>query len=90
MSMPWRGAVGDEWWFEHAACRGAAVEPGTFYPPTRFEPKQERASRERRAKAVCRACEVAADCLVFALHHGEQHGIWGGLTESERLPMITG
>lgn len=88
MTVPWRGEVGQEWWFERAACRCADVESGTFYPPARFEPKQERSARERRAKTVCRRCDVAAECLAFAIREGELHGIWGGTTESERLPMM--
>lgn len=36
------------------------------------------------AKAVCRLCEVRADCLDYALRSGQPHGIWGGLAPGER------
>lgn len=36
------------------------------------------------AKAICRTCPIAADCLQYALQAGEDEGIWGGLTPSER------
>ncbi|MGH9213060.1 MAG: WhiB family transcriptional regulator [Acidimicrobiales bacterium] len=38
-----------------------------------------------RAKAVCALCPVWAECLAFGLHEG--HGIWGGLTRSERARL---
>lgn len=40
--------------------------------------------RERRAKEICASCPVQVDCRSYALTIGEQHGIWGGLTEVER------
>lgn len=36
------------------------------------------------AKRVCAACEVRAECLQFALDHGERFGVWGGLSERDR------
>lgn len=38
----------------------------------------------RRAKAGCGACPGRAACLRLALARDERHGIWGGLTASER------
>jgi hypothetical protein len=38
----------------------------------------------RKAKAVCAACPVAAECLGYALEHGIREGIWGGLGEGDR------
>jgi WhiB family redox-sensing transcriptional regulator len=39
------------------------------------------------AKAMCAGCEVRAECLAFAMHTRQVHGIWGGLTEHERYPV---
>jgi WhiB family redox-sensing transcriptional regulator len=54
-----------------------------------FHPDGERgparASRERRAKAVCESCPVMEPCRRHALAAGEPYGIWGGLSESERF-----
>jgi WhiB family transcriptional regulator, redox-sensing transcriptional regulator len=36
------------------------------------------------AKAVCRRCPVARDCLIFALGSHEPHGVWGGMARHER------
>jgi WhiB family redox-sensing transcriptional regulator len=33
-------------------------------------------------------CAVQRDCLDFALRVREPHGIWGGLTESERRRLL--
>jgi WhiB family redox-sensing transcriptional regulator len=61
-------------WQERANCLG--VDPDLFFP--------ERGASTREAKAVCRGCEVQAECLEYALAHGEKFGIWGGLSERER------
>jgi WhiB family redox-sensing transcriptional regulator len=39
------------------------------------------------AKAVCRSCPLLAKCLSWALTTGEDHGVWGGLTEQERREL---
>lgn len=36
------------------------------------------------AKSICRRCTVAERCLQWALETGEEHGVWGGLSEKER------
>ena len=38
----------------------------------------------KRAKEICQSCPVQGSCLQFALRTGEDHGVWGGLTASER------
>ena len=55
-----------------------------FFPPPQFERKDEKAERERRAKAICAQCSVSDECLDYALRIREPHGIWGGLNEVER------
>jgi WhiB family redox-sensing transcriptional regulator len=42
----------------------------------------------RDAKAICNTCPVALECLRWALDHDEQHGIWGGMTPTERRRML--
>lgn len=61
-------------WQEHALC--AQTDPEAFFP--------EKGGSTREAKKVCRACEVQADCLEYALSKDERFGIWGGLSERER------
>lgn len=59
-----------------------------FFPPAHFERKDEKLEREGRAKAICATCSVQQECLDYALRIREQHGIWGGLSESERKPLL--
>ena len=42
------------------------------------------------AKAVCGACPVKAQCLAFALEHGdtEPGAVYGGLTGEERDALV--
>ena len=44
----------------------------------------EREVRERKAKTVCAACPVRAECLTYAVSRPEKYGTWGGLNEEER------
>ena len=59
-----------------------------FFPPHHAERKNERQSRERRAKAICASCPVLEPCLDYALTIREPHGIWGGLNEMERRARL--
>ncbi|WP_312870613.1 WhiB family transcriptional regulator [Streptomyces himalayensis] len=47
-------------------------------------PKQTSTDEIREAKSVCYRCPVIRECLAWAFQHGEDRGIWGGLTEWER------
>ena len=47
-----------------------------------FFPEKGDVAKVRSAKSICASCEVVAECLEFGLE--EQHGIWGGTTETER------
>ena len=75
----------DDLWQMKAACRGP--QAAVFFPPTSFERKDEKDERETRAKGICQTCSVRKACLDYALRIREPHGIWGGLTESERRLM---
>lgn len=79
------GILHDTWHLK-AACRGP--ESDLFFPPPIPERREEREAREERAKAICAQCAVRTECLDFALRVREPHGIWGGLTESERRRLL--
>src|SRR5258707_13359605 len=64
----------DRRWQERANCLG--VDPDLFFP--------ERGASTKEAKSVCGGCEVKTECLEYALRHGEEFGIWGGMSERER------
>lgn len=69
----------EEDWRERAACRG--LNSDLFFPIGTGGPAL---AQIERAKAICRTCPVIAECLAAALAHGEDDGIWGGLTPDER------
>lgn len=77
----------EETWQLKAACRGPQAT--VFFPPPRFERKDEKSDRERRAKAICEGCSVQRSCLGYALRIREPHGIWGGLNEVERRRWLS-
>lgn len=41
-----------------------------------------------QAKAICRPCPARERCLAEALTDRTPAGVWGGLTESERRPLL--
>jgi WhiB family transcriptional regulator, redox-sensing transcriptional regulator len=51
--------------------------------PELFFPHYWDRDRICRAKELCAACPVTAECLQFAMDH-QSSGIWGGMTEMER------
>ncbi len=61
-------------WVALAECRGMDV--GLFFP--------ERGELIDGARAVCRRCEVQAECLAYAVNNGEKVGVWGGVSERSR------
>ena len=73
-------------WQIRAACRGPHAT--VFFPPPRFERKDEKVEREARAKDICQSCPVRGECLEYALGIREPHGIWGGLSEGERKELL--
>ena len=73
-------------WQEDAACRAYPTEM-FFHPDGERGPRRK--ARENAAKAVCASCPVIAACRAHALAAQEPYGIWGGLTEEERLDIIS-
>ena len=65
-------------WRNHARC--TEVDGEIFFP--------EKGGSTRPAKKICRECEVRAECLQSALDSRELHGIWGGLSDRERRPLL--
>jgi WhiB family redox-sensing transcriptional regulator len=72
----------DSQWQFYAACRGLGDD--LFYTRNSERGPTKR-RRESMAKSVCARCPVAEPCLSWALAAGERYGIWGGLTEAERV-----
>jgi WhiB family transcriptional regulator, redox-sensing transcriptional regulator len=66
-------------WRHRAACRDE--DPELFFPIGNTGPAL---IQIEEAKAVCRVCTAADDCLTWALETGQDSGVWGGLSEDER------
>lgn len=64
-------------WMADANCRGLDVN--VFFP--------NRGESLEQIRKICRACDVQAECLAYALNNGEVHGTWGGLSERERRQL---
>jgi WhiB family redox-sensing transcriptional regulator len=77
MSNDFQDLAPREAWMTDALC--AQSDPEIFFP--------ERGSTARPGKRVCAACDVRAECLQYALDHGERFGVWGGLTANERTRL---
>ncbi len=79
----WRSASFTRHGICAAACRGpesVAVLPAD----ARRTARGARAARGAAPRRSARSAIVRDDCLDFALRVREPHGIWGGLTETER------
>lgn len=70
-------------WTERAACRDE--DPELFFPVGEG-PKFEEQVLE--ARTVCRWCDVAGECLGWAMDSDVRDGIWGGTTPEERRGVL--
>lgn len=68
----------EEKWMSRSACSG--LNPDLFF--------SEEPEDEATAKALCEGCPVRMDCLEFAFRKGIEHGIFGGLKDTERRSML--
>jgi len=69
-------------WQLRAGCR--EEDPELFFPAGNTGPAL---LQIQEAKAVCCRCPVMEQCLQWALETGQDAGVWGGLSENERLAM---
>ncbi|WP_394427220.1 WhiB family transcriptional regulator [Streptomyces sp. SGAir0957] len=70
-------------WLNEAACR--QEDPELFFPIGDTGPAL---LQIEEAKSACRRrCPVSQQCLQWALETGQEHGVWGGLSEKERRQL---
>lgn len=69
-------------WRTTAACRDK--DPELFFP---IGSASTAVQQLEEAKAVCRSCNVASECLKCALETNQDYGVWGGLSEDERRTL---
>jgi len=63
----------------------ALEDPELFFPITEAGKAAER--QIEKAKAVCQRCPLLEECRTGALARGEEFGIWGGLSATERRAL---
>lgn len=68
-------------WRHRAACVHA--DPDTFVPDQDYARVAVPA-----AKAICARCPVVDECLAEALADPWLVGVWGGLSQAERLALL--
>ncbi|MBC6459009.1 WhiB family transcriptional regulator [Actinomadura sp. HBU206391] len=68
---------------DRGACR--SEDPELFFPISSYGDGEHQV---RRAVSVCHDCSVRRECLSYALAERLQDGVWGGLTEQERLAVL--
>lgn len=69
-------------WQHRAAC--LKEDPELFFPIGNTGPAR---LQIEEAKQVCRRCDVREMCLEWALESGQDHGVWGGMSEDERRAL---
>src|SRR5438876_4403269 len=69
-------------WRHPAVCLDE--DPELFFPIGNIGPA---IMQIEEAKQVCRRCDVREQCLAWALEAGQDHGVWGGLSEDERRAL---
>jgi len=78
--------VVENWnWQQEGSCRDLPSEM-FFHPDGERGPR--RRNRENVAKAVCGTCPVLDACRKHALAVQEPYGIWGGLSEDDRVAIL--
>jgi WhiB family redox-sensing transcriptional regulator len=81
MDAPYRDHPGN--WRDKGAC--LEEDPNLMFPMGSTGVRALRQIEE--AKEVCRRCNVHERCLAWALEAGQDHGVWGGLSEDERREL---
>jgi WhiB family redox-sensing transcriptional regulator len=80
--LPTRKATATTAWMQDGLCR--QVDADLFFPEGRGAAITVQA---KEAKKVCNLCPVRATCLNWAVTTGQSSGVWGGLSEDERIPL---
>ena len=86
-SLPSHRLTDDALWARvarQARCADSGLDPDQWYPVS-IKPAQAR-HEAAAAIAVCTSCPVRTQCLELSLRHWDigQHGVWGGLVETDR------
>jgi WhiB family redox-sensing transcriptional regulator len=76
-------AAPSDGWMRNALCR--QVDSSLFFPEGRGGSV---VMQTAQAKQVCNLCPVKSACLEWAVDTGQSSGVWGGMSEDERRPLL--
>jgi WhiB family redox-sensing transcriptional regulator len=80
--------IASHWsWQDNGLCRSDGVDATVFFNDDMLRGLEKQA-RESAAKKICTACPVKTECLEHALAVPENYGVWGGLTQDERMGIV--
>ena len=74
-------------WQDNGLCKSNGVDATVFFNDEMLR-GYEKTARESAAKKICTACPVKTECLEHALSVPENYGVWGGLTQDERMGIV--
>jgi WhiB family redox-sensing transcriptional regulator len=74
-------------WQDNGLCKSDGVDATVFFNDEMLR-GYEKDARESAAKKICTACPVKTECLEHALAVPENYGVWGGLTQDERMGIV--
>ena len=74
-------------WQDDGLCKTNGVDVTVFFNDDMLRGLEKQA-RESAAKKICTACPVKTECLEHALAVPENFGVWGGLTQEERMVIV--
>jgi WhiB family redox-sensing transcriptional regulator len=74
-------------WQDKALCKTNGVDVTVFFNDDLLRGPEKQA-RESAAKKICTACPIKTECLEHALAVPEDYGVWGGLTQEERMVIV--
>lgn len=74
-------------WQQEGLCR--KEDPETFFLDYNLRGSEKKRKIEK-ARSICKECPVRKECLNHALTAPEIYGVWGGLSEEERILILRG
>jgi WhiB family redox-sensing transcriptional regulator len=75
-------------WQMKGLCSSGDYDPELWAAQVEGERVTAKHQRHKQAQQICTECPVRRTCAEWALQSGEQYGVWGGLTESDRRAAL--
>jgi WhiB family redox-sensing transcriptional regulator len=72
----------DENWETKGSCRNNEYHPDLWFP------SPNETFTIQLALKICSTCPVIVECRATSLARGERNGVWGGLTEDQRMKVL--